>query len=231
MRFISIQSIMDRVTKHPLLEDISFELVVDYVVDFIRIVGSPKSFIDKTAEVEIEDYRGQLPCDFYQMIQVRRVTEPCDEHEYAYRYTTDNFHISNHKRAESDYTYKIQGDCIFVSPLKDGVVEIAYKALPIDEDGYPMIPDNSKYIRAIEAYIKKQWFTIQFDLGKITQQAMMKADQDYAWAVGQAQSDMIRPSLDEMQSLANMWNSLIVRASEHRTAFRHEGTKERVRTH
>jgi hypothetical protein len=37
----------------------------------MRIVGMPNMFIEKTEELKIEDYRAQLPCDFYQMIQVR----------------------------------------------------------------------------------------------------------------------------------------------------------------
>ena len=100
----------------------------------------------------------------------------------------------------------------------------------MDDDGYPLIPDNSSYERALEAYIKKQWFTIQYDLGKINPQIMMKADQDYAWAVGQAQTDLIMPTIDQMQSITNMWNSLLDRR-EHATGFINQGTKEHIRIH
>jgi hypothetical protein len=63
-------------------------------------------------------------------------------------------------------TYKIQGSCLFTS-IKDGEVEIAYIGIKTDDEGYPMILDNSSYLRALELYIKKQWFTILFDMGKI----------------------------------------------------------------
>ena len=228
---------MDRLTRHPLLQDIPFETVIDYAGEFMRIVGIVPSFIDKTAVIDIHNYRGQLPCDFYEMVQVRLYSTGCDgytngapELRQVFRYTTDSFHMSPDKPKVSDLTYKIQGDCIFTTPLEEGQIEIAYMAIPIDEDGYPLIPDNSSYERALEAYIKKQWFTIQFDLGKITQQAMQKADQDYAWAVGQAQSSMIRPTIDQMQSLANMWNTLIPRHQDHRKGFLHEGTQEHIKT-
>jgi len=45
----------------------------------------------------------------------------------------------------------------------------------VDEEGYPMIPDNSSFTRAIQAYIKKEWFTILFDEAKISQQAFQQA--------------------------------------------------------
>lgn len=228
MNFINIKIIMDRVTRHPLMQDIPFETVIDYAVDFIRIVGTPPSFIDKTAIVHIYNYRGELPCDFYEMNQVRLFKQGNKNME-VFRYTTDIFHMSSNKSTRSDLTYKLQGNCIFISSIDKCDIELSYKALPTDDEGYPLIPDNSIYTRALELYIKKQWFTIQFDLGKITPQVMNKADQDYAWAVGQAQTDLIRPTIDQMESISNMWNTLIPRMQEHRTGFIHEGTKEHLK--
>lgn len=234
--FININVIMDRVTRHPLIKDIPFETVVDLAVDFMRIVGTPPSFIEKTEYIEIENYRGQLPCDFYEMIQVR-LAKSCDKGFESYdrhpvfRYTTDSFHMSEHKPKVSDLTYKIQGGCIFTAPLRDGTIEIAYMAMPTDDEGYPLLPDNSAYTRALQAYIKKEWFTIQFDQDKIDQKVMAKADQDYAWAVGQAQTDLIRPNMDQMQAISNMWNTLVDRGQEHRKGFVHGGSKEHIIIH
>lgn len=230
MNYTNIKLIMDRLTRHPLMSDINFETVVDLAVDFIRIVGTPPSFLEKTAEVEIKDYRGELPCDFYEMIQVRTMKHP-NEHQHTFRYSTDSFHLSPHKPKWSDLTYKLQGSCIFTS-VPDGKVEIAYKAMPIDEEGYPLIPDNSSFSRALELYIKLQWFTIQFDLGKISSQVLANTQQQYAWAVGQAQTDLIRPSLDQMEAISNMWNKLLPDATaDHKHGFLHEGTKEQMIVH
>lgn len=225
---------MDKITRHPLMQDIPFETVIDYAVDFIRLVGTPPSFVDKTAIIDIHNYRGELPCDFYEMIQVRLAYDEkhrVENHAPTFRYTTDSFHMSPNKPLVSDLTYKLQGNCIFTAPLEEGKIEIAYRALPIDDEGYPLIPDNSAFSRALEMYIKKQWFTIQYDLGKISQAVMAKTDQDYAWAVGQAQTDLIRPTIDQMESISNMWNTLIPRAQEHRKGFIHTGSKEHIKTH
>jgi len=218
---------MDRLTRHPLLQDIPFETAIDYAVDFLKIVGIPNTFLNKVEAIEIKDYRGQLPCDFYDMIQVRE----CGEHKHAYRYTTDSFHLSDRKPVSTDRTYKLQGDVIFTS-LKDGKVEISYRAVPVDEEGYPLLPDDRIYIRALENYIKLQWFTIQFDLGKITPQVLQNTQQEYAWTVGQAQSSLILPSIDQMQAITNMWNKLLPDETvDHAHGFLHEGTKETIRTH
>lgn len=223
---------MDRITRHPLMQDLPFETVVDWAVDFIKIVGTPPSFLEKTAKIPIRQYRGELPCDFYDMIQVRTFNNcTCPKKPLVFRYSTDSFHMSDKKAKRTDLTYKLQGNCIFTAPLENGEIEIAYRAMPMDDDGYPLIPDNSAYSRALEAYIKKQWFTIQFDLGKITPQVLQQAQQDYAWAVGQAQTNLIMPTIDQMESISNMWNTLIPRATEHRHGFLREGMKEHLINH
>lgn len=220
---------MDKLTRHPLLEDIPFETVVDYAVDFIRIVGTPPSFIEKTEKLEVKEYRAALPCDFYNMIQVRVLD---NEHKVrAFRYSTDSFHMSDTKPKHGGLTYKIQNSCIITS-IPEGTIEIAYEAMPIDDEGYPLIPDNSSYSRALELYIKLQYFTMLFDTGKISDKVLANTQQQYAWAVGQAQTDLIRPTIDQMEAISNMWGKLLPDVTkDHEHGYLHEGTKENLITH
>lgn len=226
IRYISIKEILDNILDHPMLKDVSFERAVNHTINFIRIVGCPRIFEEKTATVEIEDYRGVIPYDFNDIIQVRMYN--CNNDNYkVFRYSTDNFHMSENKKESFDLTYKIQGNIIFTS-IKNGTIEIAYNSFAVDSDGYPLIPDNSSFINALELYIKKKYFTILFDTGKITPAVYNQVCQDYAWAVGQAQSDLIRPSLDQLESFTNSWNTLIQRTNSHSNGFRYNSVKEKI---
>jgi hypothetical protein len=53
-----------------------------------------------------------------------------------------------------DLTYKIQGNFIYTS-FEEGEIEVSYQAIATDEQGFPLIPDNSSFTRALELYIKK----------------------------------------------------------------------------
>lgn len=217
--------------RHPLLQDLNLEAVIDYAVDFIRILGIPKTFADKTAVLEIRDYRAELPCDFYKMTQVRPFKDDIGpDFHHAYRYTTDSFHLSPNHSDFNDLAYKLQGNCIFVATPENGKIEVSYKAMLVDEDGYPLIADNSAYLRALESYIKKIQFGILFDQGKISLPVMNRAEQEYAWNVGQAHAEGIMPTIDEMEAISNMWNRLID-VDEHRHGFKHSGTQEHIRIH
>ena len=67
-KYISIRQVLDNLLDNPLMQDLSLERAVNYAVRFIQKVGMPSIFLEKTEEIEIEDYRGKLPCDFYEMI-------------------------------------------------------------------------------------------------------------------------------------------------------------------
>lgn len=227
-KYISIKTVLDNILDHPMLKEVSFERAINHTVNFMRILGCPRMFEEKVTLVDIKNWRGALPCDFNDIIQVRTHSS-CDRKNYGvFRYATDNFHMSENKQGSFDLTYKIQGNVIFTS-IKEGVIEIAYNAFAIDSEGYPLIPDNSTFIRALELYIKKQCFTTLFDLGKINQAIYQNVCQEYAWAVGQAQSDLIRPTIDQMQSITNALNTLIPRINEHDNGFVNNGSQEKIK--
>lgn len=220
-RHISIKEVLDNLLDNPLLQDLTLERVVNYTVDFIRKVGMPKAYIDKVVKLEVNEYRALLPCDFHKMIQVRTDNQ-------VFRSSTDSFHMSNDKRESHDLTYKIQGQVIYTS-MKEGTIEIAYQAIPVDCDGYPMIADNSSFREALELYITKKRYKVLFDTGKIKGDVYNSTCQDYAFVVGQAQTSLIMPSIDEMESITNSWNTLIPRVTEHRMGFINNGSKETLK--
>lgn len=217
----SIKIVLDKILRHPLMQDISLETAVDYAVDFMRIVGVPKMFSEKVVELRTEDYRAKLPCDYYKIVQVKPIGRP------ALIASTDNFFMGG-KYRENNNTYKIQGNIIYTSLEKD-TLWVSYLAIDTDEDGYPLIPDNSSFTRALELYIKKQWFTILFDLGKITPAVLQNTQQEYAWAVGDCMTEFNRLSIDEMEAFSNSWRTMIMRTNEQSKGFNSNGTREQLK--
>lgn len=106
-----------------------------------------------------------------------------------------------------------------------------YKAIPVDEDGYPLLMDNETYLAALEAFIKKTVFTMKFDMGKISAGVLQNAQQDYAWYAGMLDTEMNVPSLSEMESISRMWNTLIPQVQHFNTTFRDQGNREYIRNH
>ena len=190
--FVNVQLVLERILRHPLLQDVSLETAIQYTVDFLGIVGVPVYEV-KEASINVKEYRALLPNDVIAIHKVSRGNNELKHMASAYD--------------DSD-TYKTQGNILYTS-FKDGIVDIVYKSIPTDDEGFPMIPDNSKFLKALELYIKKEWFTILFDMGKITPAVLQNTQQAYFFAVGQMNNEFTIPSVEEMKGISTMLNTIL----------------------
>ena len=224
--YINIREALSRVLRHPLLQDVTLEQAVQYTLDFIGIFGMPRLYQDKEEVIHIENFRAILPCDLISINQIKECkTGVC------LRSMTDNFMPREHYDRSAGYkipqelSFKTQGQVLYVS-FKTGDVSVSYKAIPVDKDGFPLLIDNPVFLKALEAYIKREAFTILFDMGKITPAVLQNTQQSYAWLAGQLQSEFTIPSQSEMESISRMWNTLIQRTNEFNTGFKSLGDRE-----
>lgn len=228
VRYIKLQEVIARCLRHPLLQDVDLDAAIQYAIDFIRVMGMPDLFENKEVIVPITDYRGLLPCDLIAVNQVKELKSGI-----CLRSTTDTFDPDEgrcgcHRHCEE--TFRTQNTVIITS-FKEGAVKINYRAIPIDENGYPLLVDNPIFIRALEAYIKKEVFTILFDQDKIKAPVLQNAQQDYAWKAGQAQNAFSIPSESEMESICRSWTTLIPRMREFDSGWKNLGNREFIRNH
>lgn len=250
VQYTSVNRIMDDLTEHPLLRDVTLEQVIRHAVRFISIHGFPHLYQDKIEDVEIKDFRGLLPCDLISIVQVKDLAtgiclramtddfpmgmlpnppKPCiDAHDNVP--PPKDMYLPPLRRILEEPAFKTQGRVIYVT-FPHGKVGIAYKAIPVDENGYPMLPDNENFLAALEAYIKKQVFTVKFDTGKIAAPVLQNAAQDYAWLAGQLASEFQIPSLSEMEAISRMMTQLIPNVRRFDRGFKHLGDREYLRNH
>lgn len=231
-QYIRLQVLLDRILRHPLLQGCTLESVVQHVIDFITIFGIPQIFEDKEVVVEIKNFRGKLPCDLISINQVKDLKSGI-----CLRSMTDTFN-PNHKqdvrygsgglRFAEEMTFKTQNTIIFTS-FEHGDIVISYKAIPVDEEGFPLLIDDALYLKTLELYVKKEMFTILFDCGKITPQVLANTQSEYSWKAGQLQSAFLIPSESEMESLKNSWCTLLQRTTDFDNGWRQLGNREYIK--
>lgn len=221
-QYINIREALSRVMRHPLLQDVTLEQAVQYTLDFIGIFGMPKLYQDKEEIVHIEEFRAKLPCDLVSINQIR----DCKSN-ICLRSMTDTF-INGDNNESRELTFKTQGRVLYTS-FKTGSVKVSYKSIPVDDDGFPLLIDNPVFLKALEAYIKREMFTVLFDIGKIQHNVLQNAQQQYTWLAGQLNSEFTIPSISEMESIKNMWCSLIQRTTDFDNGFNSLGNREYIK--
>lgn len=242
IRYTNIRRVLDNLLEHPMLSNLTLEQVVRHTIRFIGIHGYPKLYKDKEADINIHEFRGLLPCDLISIVQVK---DNCSG--ICLRSMTDSFtpglvppppstphphmpYIPPMAPGHGEATFKTQGRVIFTS-FPEGNVRIAYKSIPVDEDGFPLLIDNENYLACLEAYIKKQVFTIKFDQGKIASGVLQNAQQEYAWLAGQLASEFQIPSYSEMQSIQNYVTSILPSVRQFDNGFKDLGSREYLKKH
>lgn len=251
IQYTNIRRVLDDLTEHPLLSSLTLEQVIRHTLRFISLHGYPVLYKDKIDTVEIRDFRGLLPCDLISIVQVRDLdTDVClrsmtDTFTPGMRPKLDERHhpkdLINNVSPVGEYippmrkdmdepSFKTQGRVIFTS-FPDGEVEIAYKAIPVDEDGFPLLIDNETYLNALEAYIKVKVFTVKYDTGKVQAGVLSNAQTDYAWASHLLQSEMTMPAVSEMESLTRYLSTMIKPVTSFDTGFKSLGDREYIRRH
>lgn len=237
VQYISIRRVLEELVEHPLLSDLTLEQVIRHAVRFMALHGFSKLYQDKICEVEIKDFRGVLPCDLISIVQVRDTKT-----DVALRAMTDSFtpglteplshkprrYSSRNLREEG--SFKTQGRIIYTS-FPEGLVQIAYKAVPVDDEGFPMVIDNENYLAALESYIKKQVFTVKFEIGKISDKVLRNAQLEYGDLATQLISEFQTPSVSEAEALSRYHLSLIPRIREFDKGFKNLGGREYLRKH
>ena len=246
IRYTTIHRVLDDLLDHPMLSDLSIEQVVKHTLRFMSLFGYPKLYQDKIDKVEIHEFRGLLPCDLISIIQVKDM----DSH-ICLRAMTDSFtpglgeipphdryhhhdgkidlgYIPPLKPIEGELAFKTQGRIIYTS-FPEGAVEIAYKSIPVDEDGFPLIIDNETYLNALEAYIKKQVFTVKFDQQKIPAAVLQNTQRDYATAAANLDTEFTTPSYSEAEAMSRFMTSLIPSVIKFERGFKHLGDRQFIK--
>lgn len=103
-----------------------------------------------------------------------------------------------------------------VTNQKEGFIKLAYKAIAVDERGYPLIPDLSSYQEAVYWYVVMKLSFSKWLNGKLGGKGVNTGQNLYSYIQqqwnfyrNQAYAEAMMPTADDMQNIKNDWNKLI----------------------
>ena len=124
-----------------------------------------------------------------------------------------------------------------VTNRRKGFIKLAYKAIAVDERGYPLIPDLTSYQEAIYWYVVMKLTFPKFMSGKLTtssskysqkyaQQTYFYTQSQWNFYRNQAYAEAMMPTADDMQNIKNDWNKLVPEWDGDDTFFKHIGKEQ-----
>ena len=100
-----------------------------------------------------------------------------------------------------------------------GYLMVAYQAIPLDLDGYPLVPDDQTFLEALYWYINVKLMYPDWVAGKIRDAVYYDARRSWNFYCKQAYGTAMMPAADQLESFKNSWLRLIPEINEHSTFF------------
>jgi hypothetical protein len=226
-KFIKIDEIVERLYEmYPFVKDVSKTDIANLSAEILALLSARNTLQEEGIVLTIEDYRAELPSN---IVQLKAVRDHCSK--VPLTYTTDNFSFlvcddSVNRYCSCKDTYRVNPNFIYTS-FKEGEIDMVYTGFPIDDEGYPMIPDDESFKMAIEYHCAKRLAQKAYFSDQLSRDKYQELKQEASWYAGQAKNKAEIPSVDLMEAIKNSKLRLIQKINMHGQGFKELGTQER----
>lgn len=216
--YTSVYGVIERVYEFFDEDIMQFSELVGHVSDALLLIGTTEQMNDEVEKISMVSQRGALPNNLVYVNQVRTA-----DTKIPLRYTGNPFHSAINPdcpdiHVESSNTYSLNNSFIFTN-FDDQDLEISFRALPVDEKGFPLIPDDIKFKMAMESYLMERiGFKLNL-LGRLSENKYERLIKERDWYMGAAQSRGKMPSVDKMETIKNAFSRLLTHGMAHSTSF------------
>ena len=181
----------------------------------LNILHMVDSFEQTFCEITVSNYKAKLPCNIESILFFEY--EGCWLPVTGHRKTFSSNSIDNHKlhRATLNVAY-------LQTSFETGTVKVHYDAIPCDNYGYPLIPDNQKLFDALQWYVTAQMLLSGYKHPELNYDKAIAYWERY---YPRAQNSVNFPSTQDMERFKSMWVNIIPRIN-----YQYDAYEEKVYT-
>lgn len=107
-----------------------------------------------------------------------------------------------------------------------GWVKVSYHAIPTDEDNMPMIPDLTSYKEALMYYIGTKLLYSKWIKGQVSNEIYYTIKRSWNFYRKQAYAEAMMPTVDELETIKNVWHKPYTEFRDHDTFFETTGDEQ-----
>lgn len=201
-----------------------------YITDMVEWIGEAMQYINAWPQLErvvtileITSHRAELPEGIAGYHQIARAYDAEGKDYAIMKYNSSTFPASLHTEnspnrhvQQSENRYIINYNYIETN-FETGWVMLAYDRFPLDDDGFPEIPDQVSFNEAMKWYIALR----MVEGGWKHPAGLSYTDVESRWLkyCGQAREHFKMPTVDQYQEFLDNWVRLVPDYMRHATGF------------
>jgi hypothetical protein len=128
----------------------------------------------------------------------------------------------------TDLTYLIKSGYVKTN-VSDGYLMVAYQAIPTDDQGYPLIPDDPGVMEALYWYINMKMLYPEWRAGQVRDAVYTDAKRSWNFYCKQSYGNIMMPNgADQLETIKNTWHRLSQEFNEHDSFFSAMGQEQLI---
>ena len=217
--FVSIKTLIAKIYRDL---DINSEIpetsIIEWTAEALSMIGAYSQYDEVSACIDLVNGKAKLPLGFYKLVDVNYLNHPMfwATNTNANNYQCSECKIPVCKDKSCGYTFYLNDNYIITNITTDidpaatnPSVCMVYLGIHVDEDGYPMIPDNVYYMKALASYVTLMVDTIEWRKGKLTDKVREESKLDWGFYVNSARGAANMPNSAQLNNLHNIMTRLM----------------------
>jgi len=184
---------------------------IEWISEGLKLIGAYGQYNETTHCLELSLGKAKLPCDFHKLVDINWDGRPMHwaTNTNASNYQCDNCQIP--VCDVCDLNFYINDSYLITNINTDSTAELCmvYLAAPVDDEGYPMIPDDVYYAKALAAYITYMMDYADWRKAKLTDKVLAKSEKEWLFYVNSARGSANMPNTAQIENLKSIWQRLI----------------------
>ena len=200
---VSIKRVVANVIRNLEIPDASknFYSFVEWAFEAEKKIGSYKTFVKRTATINIVNKQASLPNDFLSLIDVKKSGDASSSTYFSQ--SSASFPAD----VDKQNTFYLTEDTINVSTSDVTALDIAYYAVDTDDEGFPTIADGHE--DAVSAYLMWKYKARDYYNGKLPRGIYIDMERNWSRLCAQCRGNDNMPTPIEMKKAAAIWNTLV----------------------
>jgi len=232
--YVSINTVIAKLYRDlGINEEVPEVNIIEWCAEALNLIGAYSQYEEISDCIDLTAGKAKLPCEFYKLVSINFKGRPVywATNTNASNYQCENCQIPVCSSDICEYTFYLNDSYIVtnigLADNTDQSICIVYLGMPVDEKGYPMIPDDVYYMKALVAFVTMMLDRQDWRKGKITDKVYQESKAEWEFYVNSARGAANMPNSAQLERLKNVWRRLMPLTNEYDRSFINLGKKER----
>lgn len=207
--------------------------IIEWAAEALSMIGAYGQYEEVSHCLTLVNGKAKLPCGFEKLVDINYKNAPVywATNTNANNYQCDNCKIPTCYNEGCAYTFYIN-DSYIVSNINDETnldeanLCIVYLGIRVDEDGYPMVPDDVYYHKALTSYVTFMLDKQEWRKGKIADKVYKNSESDWLFYVNSARGAANMPNVQQLENLKNVWRRMLPITNDYQRGFKNFNKRE-----